>query len=74
MDGEAYDRVNAIEAMLDDVAAGKGGPLAGEIKPELMESVLEIATHPHSNTAEAGTDLRELRARVREGLHQHGVE
>src|SRR6202043_2983711 len=34
---------------------------AGEIKPELMESVLEISTEPCENTAQAGEQLRALR-------------
>ena len=47
VDGETYDLVNAIERLLDDVPDG-------EIKPELMESVLEISTHPCANTARGG--------------------
>ena len=35
----------------------------GEIKPELMESVLEISTDPCADTAEAGRQLRALRRR-----------
>ena len=34
----------------------------GAIKPELMESVLEIATEPCRNTREAGSSSRALRA------------
>src|SRR6202043_333652 len=37
---------------------------AGEIKPELMESVLEISTEPCENTAQAGEQLRSLRRQV----------
>jgi len=57
-DGETFDLVNAIESMLEDAPDG-------EIKPELMESVLEIATKPCANTAEAGKQLRALRRQVR---------
>jgi carboxylate-amine ligase len=39
---------------------------AGEIKPELMESVLEVSTEPCANTAEAGEQLRALRRQVSE--------
>jgi carboxylate-amine ligase len=60
VDGVSYDLVNAIESLLQE-----GGP-HGEIKPELMESVLEIATEPARNTAEAGRQLRELRRHVRD--------
>jgi carboxylate-amine ligase len=38
----------------------------GQVKPELMESVLEIATEPCRNTAEAGDQLRSLRDQVRD--------
>src|SRR3954470_21832849 len=64
--GETYDLVNAIERLLDDVPDG-------EIKPELMESVLEVSTHPCSNTAEAGEQLRALRRNVREKAQGHGL-
>ena len=59
VDGEHYDLVNAIEALLE--AAPEG-----DVQPELMESVLEIATKPCANTAEAGRELRGLRSRVRD--------
>src|SRR5437764_14065123 len=58
-DGRSYDLVNAIESLLEDAAEG-------EIKPELMESVLEISTDPCSNTVEAGEQLRALRRQVSE--------
>ena len=38
----------------------------GEVKPELMESVLEIATDPHQTPREAGDQLRALRRQVAE--------
>ena len=47
LDAESLELVNAIEAMLEPAPVG-------EIKPELMESVLEISTDPCANTAEAG--------------------
>ena len=57
LDAESFELVNAIEAMLEPA------PL-GEIKPELMESVLEISTDPCANIAEAGEQLRALRRQV----------
>src|ERR1700733_8921498 len=57
VDGRSLDLVNAIEAMLEPA------PL-GEIKPELMESVLEISTDPCANVPEAGDQLRALRRQV----------
>src|SRR3954454_4080231 len=58
---ESWDLVNAIEDLLEDAEAD-----AGEIKPELHESVLEIATKPCRDTREAGAELRGLRRRVAE--------
>src|SRR5919206_1605384 len=57
-DGSTFDLANAIESLLGPVPAG-------QVKPELMESVLEIATDPAPNTAQAGEQLRALRAHVR---------
>ena len=57
LDGESLELVNAIESLLEPAPAG-------EIKPELMESVLEISTAPCPNTAEAGEQLSSLRRQV----------
>jgi glutamate---cysteine ligase / carboxylate-amine ligase len=57
LDSETFELVNAIESLLDTAPAG-------EIKPELMESVLEVSTDPCANTAEAGDQLRSLRSQV----------
>jgi carboxylate-amine ligase len=66
VDGESYALVNAIESLLEDAPEG-------EIKPELMESVLEISTTPQANTAEAGRQLRALRHQVRETASGRGL-
>src|SRR5947209_17977596 len=57
LDGRSLDLVNAIETMLEAAPVG-------EIKPELMESVLEISTEPCPNTAQAAEQLRSLRRQV----------
>jgi carboxylate-amine ligase len=57
LDAESLELVNAIESMLQPSPAG-------EIKPELMESVLEISTEPCQNTVQAGEQLRALRRQV----------
>jgi carboxylate-amine ligase len=57
LDRESLELVNAIESMLEPATIG-------DIKPELMESVLEISTAPCRNTAEAAEQLRSLRAQV----------
>jgi carboxylate-amine ligase len=64
--GEGYDLVNAIETLLEDAPAG-------DIKPELMESVLEISTDPCGSTVEAGEQLRALRAQVRATAGRSGL-
>ncbi|HEX5927261.1 MAG TPA: carboxylate-amine ligase [Baekduia sp.] len=71
VDAGSYELVNAIESLLED--AGAADTTAGEIKPELMESVLEIATRPAVNTAEAGRQLRALRHQVHEIAARRGL-
>ena len=61
LDPDGWQLANAIEGLLED--AGDDGD---EIKPELHESVLEIATKPCEDTREAGAELRGLRRRVAE--------
>jgi len=66
LDAETLDLANKIEALLQPATVG-------EIKPELMESVLEISTEPCANTAEAGGQLRTLRAQVRAAAEAQGL-
>ena len=67
LDAETLDLENAIETVLEEF----GGE--GEAKPELHESVLEIATHPAANTEEAGEQLRALRRGVAEAAGRRGL-
>ena len=55
VDAETLDLTNSIEGSARGSARV---PTEGEVKPELMESVCEIATTPCRNTAEAGAQLR----------------
>jgi carboxylate-amine ligase len=57
LDAETLELRNAIETLLEPSPTG-------EIKPELMESVLEISTDPCPDIAVAGTQLRALRGQV----------
>ncbi|HTU30976.1 MAG TPA: carboxylate-amine ligase [Solirubrobacteraceae bacterium] len=57
LDADTHELVNEIEAMLESSPNG-------EIKPELMESVLEISTDPCANMVEADEQLRALRRQV----------
>jgi carboxylate-amine ligase len=66
LDPDSYALVNAIDDLLADSPDG-------EIKPELMESVLEISTNPCPDVREAGTALRALRRQVRDIADKRGL-
>jgi glutamate---cysteine ligase / carboxylate-amine ligase len=57
LDGQSLELTNAIESLLEPAPSG-------EIKPELMESVLEVSTDPCSTVPQAGEQLRLLRRQV----------
>src|SRR3954462_1073773 len=67
VDGESLDLVNAIESLLAEAPQGS-------IKPELMESVLEISTDPCDTISQAGTQLRALRRQVMDSANQRGLK
>jgi carboxylate-amine ligase len=69
VDPQTLELAQGIETILDDV--GDGGP--GQVKPELMQSVLEIATGVCGNLDEAASQLRDLRRRVRECAERNGM-
>jgi len=69
VDAESLELVNAIESLLDDAPDAS----EGEVKPELMESVLEIATTPQPDAVRAGEQLRALRRRVRDAAAARGL-
>jgi glutamate---cysteine ligase / carboxylate-amine ligase len=66
VDEETLDLVNAVEGLLVD-------PPMGAVKPELMESVLEIATEPCRNAVEAGQQLVALRGQIRDAAAEKGL-
>src|SRR4051794_7657641 len=68
VDAETLDLVNSIETLLEEVPE-----TTGDVKPELMESVLEIATTPTRNTVEAGQQLRELRRVTNQTAQARGL-
>ena len=70
VDDETLDLANSIEGLLEDL---REFSTEGEVKPELMESVCEIATTPTANTAEAGVQLRALRRQVQQVAGQRGL-
>src|SRR4051812_22213641 len=69
VDAETLELVNGIETMLESMPADT----KGDVKPELMESVLEISTTPCANTREAGAQLRELRRVVQQTANSKGL-
>jgi carboxylate-amine ligase len=66
LDQSSLDLVNAIHTILTD-------PPPGAIHPELLQSVLEIATPVCANVPEAGAALRELRTNVRDHAAKHDL-
>src|SRR5438094_7226728 len=66
VDAETLDLVNAIESLLAETPQGT-------IKPELVESVLEIATDPCPTLGEAGLQLSALRRQVRDHAADKGL-
>jgi carboxylate-amine ligase len=70
VDQETLELANSIEGVL---AALQEVSTEGEVKPELMESVCEIATTPTANAAEAGVQLRALRRQVQQVASQRGL-
>jgi glutamate---cysteine ligase / carboxylate-amine ligase len=70
VDEETLDLSNSIERLLSDLT---DVPTDGEVKPELMEGVCEIATTPVKNTVEAGAQLRSMRRTVNQVAQQNGL-
>ncbi len=66
VDAETHDLVNAVEQLLDEAPVGV-------VKPELMESVLEIATDPCRDVAQAGDQLRTLRRHTNDAAGRRGL-
>src|SRR4051794_27221990 len=69
VDAETLDLSNSIETLLSGIPQD----LSGEVKPELLESVCEIATTPCKNTQEAGRQLRELRRAAQDTAAREGL-
>lgn len=70
IDPRTLDLAQAIEPILADPAATRG---PGAVKPELMQSVLEIATDPCETLAEAAAQVADLRGRVSEAAGRQGL-
>ncbi len=61
LDGESFDLVQHVDTVLASVV---GHELEAQIKPELMQSVLEIATPVCRTAADVDQELRKLREYV----------
>jgi carboxylate-amine ligase len=70
VDRETLDLASSIEGVLEDL---EGVEKQGEVKPELMESVCEIATEPCRDTREAADQLRALRRLVQQMADGRGL-
>ena len=68
-DAETLELAQGIETILGALPED----LPGEVKPELMQSVLEVATRPCQDITEAADQIRQLRRCVREIAAQHGL-
>jgi glutamate---cysteine ligase / carboxylate-amine ligase len=68
VDSSSLDLVNAIDSILGE------DPPSGQIQPELLESVLEIATSPCATVAAVGDELTALRALARDRARRKGLE
>ncbi len=71
LDAETLDLTNSVEALLAAVPGAEAEE--PQVKPELMESVIEVATTPCQNTQEAGEQLRRLRRQVQQTAVDHGL-
>ena len=70
LDGETFDLVQHVEAVLE---AAYGGEYERRVNPELMQSVLEIATPVCRTAAEVEDELRQLRAYVTGIAREQGM-
>jgi carboxylate-amine ligase len=67
LDPSTLSLVNGIETLLEECGDTQ------DVKPELMESVLEISTRPCADTRAAGEQLRSLRRDVIGAAHRRGL-
>ena len=68
IDGDSLDLASGIEAILGE------DPPAGHIQPELLQSVLEIATSPCRDVTAAASELAALRSLAAERARARGLQ
>jgi carboxylate-amine ligase len=69
LDGKTFGLANEIDAVIE----AHEGAGEGEVKPELLQSVLEIATPRCDDVAGVGAHLRRLRREVSEAAATRGL-
>ncbi|HEX2128325.1 MAG TPA: YbdK family carboxylate-amine ligase [Solirubrobacterales bacterium] len=69
LDPDGWGLAQAIEPLVKQIPER----YEGQVKPELMKSVLEIATSPHPDIAGAGRELVELREMVIAAAEELGL-
>ncbi|HZM18975.1 MAG TPA: glutamate-cysteine ligase family protein, partial [Gaiellaceae bacterium] len=70
LDGDSFDLVQRIDTVL---AAFVGHEDEARMKPELMQSTLEVATPVCRTAAEADRELRRLRSAVKQIAGENGL-
>ena len=70
LDGETFDLVQHIDTVLGAMA---GHEFEARVKPELMQSVIEIATQVCRTAADVHDELRQLRGFVVETAREKGM-
>jgi glutamate---cysteine ligase / carboxylate-amine ligase len=70
MDAVSFDLVSGVEQLLDEASRSE---FADQLKPELMQCVLESGTVVCKTVGEAAADLRHMRAWVAEHARAHGM-
>ena len=70
VDGSTFDLVSGVEPLLELAAEG---PFAEQLKPELMQCVLESGTVVCKTVDEAEADLRAIRAYAAGLAREHGM-
>ncbi len=68
LDGETLGLVSGIESIL---GVFEGDKQADRVKPELLQSVVEVSTRIARTVPEAVEDLADLRSRLRQAAEEH---
>ncbi|HYA08418.1 MAG TPA: glutamate--cysteine ligase [Gaiellaceae bacterium] len=70
VDARTLELVSSVEPIL---SAFRGGSIEQRVKPELLQSVIEVSTRIAVNVEEAVDDLVDLRSRLNRAASEHGA-